>query len=244
MKQARKKELKTNELSIYLQQIQEAVVRHANYIIGGVVAVVLILMIGLYVQSSRHQTENARWNELTEIKEAAATEIKPETLDRAERLADETGNHPYLGPETRELVADLAYQKALQTSPVSNAAEYENLLKKAQASYQTLARSYASRPDIVARAKLGLASTYESLSVVGKADIAEAKKQYEEVAKSDNETYSAIAQSRLDTLPERTKPLKIVATLPAEPVETAPAAATGPAEATVAPTTAPASAPQ
>ncbi len=54
MKQARRKELKTNELSIYLQQIQEAVVRHSNYIIGGIVVVGLVVYFGAkYIRRSQ-----------------------------------------------------------------------------------------------------------------------------------------------------------------------------------------------
>jgi hypothetical protein len=229
MKQARRKELKTNELSIYLQQIQEAVVRHSNYIIGGIVVVVLILMIGLYVQSSRHQAETARWNELSEIRKEAAAGIKTETVDRAQRLADETAGDPKLAPVTREEHARLAYQLALTTSPVSNPNEYTRLLNEAKASYQKIIDDFADQPDIVAKGRLGLGSTLESLHVVGQGNLDAARDQYRKVAESGSAAFAEMAKNRLDTLAERTRPLNIVATLPAEPVETAPAE-TAPAE--------------
>jgi hypothetical protein len=250
MKQARRKELKTNELSLYLQQIRDAAARNSSYIIGGVVLVVLILMIGLYVQSSRHEAEAARWAEYREIQKEAATEVKPETLDRAESLAQQTAGDPKLGPDARELHASLAYRRALETSPVSNLDDYVRLLNEAKASYQTMIDQYASRADVVARGRMGLATTLESLAVVNKAEISDVAKQYRQVAESGDATWAETAKSRLDTLPERTKPLQIVATRPAEPVETAPAPATLPAETAPAPAEpaaaepAPATAPQ
>lgn len=248
MKQARRKELKTNELSIYLQQIQEAVTRNANYIIGGIVVVVLILMIGLYVQSSRHQAEAARWNELEELQKPA-TEVKPETVDRAAALADETAGDSTIGPKARELHADLLYRRALAVSPVSNPGDYVKLLKEAQASYQTLIDGYAKLPAVVARARLNMGSVVESLAVANAANLDEARSLYNQVidsGKSDAalKLYAEQAAERLETLADRTRPLEIVATMPAEPVATAPAATTPaapaqPAPAEAAPATAP-----
>ena len=53
MKQTRRKELKTNELSVYLQQIYEAAVRNATYLVGGVVVVVIVLVVALLTQRNR-----------------------------------------------------------------------------------------------------------------------------------------------------------------------------------------------
>lgn len=230
MKQARRKELKTNELSIYLQQIQEAVVRNSNYIIGGIVVVVLILMIGLYVRSSRHQAEAARWNELEELQRQAATELKPETIERAQRLANDTTGDKLVGPKARELHADLVYQQAMDLSPVSKPDEYAGLLNEAKQSYQAMINTYADLPTVVARGRLGLASTLESLHAVDKAQVDEVRKQYEQIIESGKANkalapYVETALMRMETLTERTRPLQIVATLPAEPVETAPAPA-------------------
>lgn len=230
MKQARRKELKTNELSIYLQQIQEYVVQHSNWIIGGIVVVVVILMIGLYVQSSRHQAETARWTELSKIREDSATAVTPELVDRAERLASQTAGDAKLAPATRELHAELAYQLALDTSPVSNPDEYARRLEAARASYEAMVNDCADQPDMVAKGHLGLGSTFESLHVVGKATLDQAREQYR-LAVESGTFVAGMAKDRLDTLADRTRPLNIVATLPAEPVETAPATATAPAEA-------------
>jgi len=245
MKQARRKELKTNELSLYLQQIRDAMARNSSYVIGGVVLVVLILMIGLYVQSSRYQTEAARWTEYREIEQEAAMQeqIKPELLDRAESLAQQTAGDPKIGPDARELHARLSYRRALETSPVTSLDEHLRSLEQAKASYQTMIDRYANRPDVVARGRMGLATTLESVAVVNRADISQAAEQYRKIVDSGHASWAKAAKDRLDTLTERTKPLQIVATRPAEPVETAPAPVTLPA--TTAPAeAAPATAPQ
>lgn len=216
MKQARRKELKTNELSIYLEQIRDAAVRYSNYILGGIVLAVLILMIGFYVQSSRAQAESARWTEYREIQQQANQSINADLIARAERLAQETAADPRLGPVARELHAELAYQAGLDTSPVSNPEQFTAFLNQARESYQKLINEHAKRPDVTARARLGLAATLENLLVVGKAQPQDAAEQYRQVAESKNEAYADLARSRLDTLPERTRPLTIVATRPAE----------------------------
>lgn len=216
MKQARRKELKTNELSLYLQQIRDAFLQYSNYIIGGVVAVVLILVIALYVQSQRAQVDAARWAERREIEAEAAVEIKPETIERAERLAREAADDPRLGPVARELHANLAYQRALDMSPETDPDEYTRLLNEARSSYQTLVDQYPDRPDVVARARLGLGAVLESLHVVGQGELDAVAQHYRLVAESENPTYAALARRRLETLSERARPLNIVATRPAE----------------------------
>lgn len=216
MKQSRRKELKTNELSLYLQQIRDAFLQYSSYIIGGIVAVVLILVIALYVQSQRAQVDAARWAERREIEAQAAVEIKPETIERADRLAREAVGDPRLGPVARELHADLAYQRALDISPETDPDEYTRLLNEARSSYQILVDQYADRPDVVTRARLGLGAVLESLHVVGQAELDAATQHYRLVAESENPTYAALARRRLETLAERTRPLTIVATRPAE----------------------------
>jgi len=246
MKQTRRKELKTNELSIFLQQIRDAVTQHSNYVIGGIVLVVLILVIGLYVQSSRHAAETRRWNEYHELQREAATGIQPETIERATRLAQETEADPLLGPLARKLAADLTYQRALDMSPIGGSAERTELLETAAQDYRKLINTWPDRKELVAQARLGLASVAESLYVAGQEnELQVAREQYQKVIEAGNTGFTSTAEERLNTLEERTRPMKIVATRPAEPgvaatssapatatapaVETAPAAATGPA---------------
>lgn len=249
MKQSRRKELKTNELSLYLQELRDVVTRYSNYIIGGIVVVVLILMVGLYVQRNRYETEAARWREYREIQQAML-EGKTDVADRAAALADATAGDSRLGPLAKELHARLLYSRAMTISPLAGSSERGDLLEKAKAAYTNLLNASSNRPDLAARARLALADVQETLYVAGKGDLDSIKADYAKVVDSKIAPYADMAKERLDTLPERVKKLEIVATRPAEPTATAPAAArpsTAPAglklEPTVPAAKAPASAP-
>jgi hypothetical protein len=254
MKHIRRKELKTNELSAYLQQMRETVTRNSNYIIGGLVVVVLVLMAGLYVKRNRAEAETNRWREYQEIQKAAS-EGKGDVVDRAAGLvlAAQKAGDAKLGPQALSLYAGLLYDKALSTAAKPASAEREQLLEKAKTNYQELIKTYANRPEVIQAARMSLAAVAETLCVDGKqAELDVAKEQYKEVLKNPNSPYAPDARQKLDTLAERTAKLQIVATRPAEPAP-APATkpATKPATAPVvapapvrAPTTAPASAPK
>ncbi|MBI4578715.1 MAG: hypothetical protein HY718_03380 [Planctomycetes bacterium] len=252
MKQARRKELKTNELSIYLQQIRDAATRHANYIFGGVVVVVVVLVIGLYVRHNRHAVEAARWSEYEQIQQAAA-QGKADALDRAASLVNDAGADSRLGPRAAELYAGLAFDKAMRISPLGGSSERAALLEKARDGYQKLIDTYGDRPAVVARARLGLAAVAETLCVDGRGDAEAAGEQYRKIVDAGVAPYADLAKQQLDTLAERTRKLQIVATRPAEPPSTAPAtlpasgspqAETAPAVASEAPASAPAQATQ
>ncbi len=213
MKQTRRKELKTNELSIYLQQIQEAVGRHSNLIIGGVVVVVLILVAGLLVQRNRHATRQAAWENYHGI-QSRMTTITPELIEEARQLAEDTRNQGDLGPLAMELHADLNYSLAitLQGEPERT----KQLLQNAKSIYeQTLAR-FGSLPAVAARVRMSLAAVEESLLVAGEGDVERIRKLYQQVIDDPASGFSADASGQLATLDRRLIPLEILATRPAE----------------------------
>lgn len=222
MKQARRKELKTNELSIYLHQVQEAIARYSSYIIGGVVAVVLVLVIGLYVQHNRHETQAANWRTYRELMKSTAEQPKPEDLTRTRSLVDETAGDPNLGPLAVELHADTAYQRAMSLSPLNSVPERKQMLETARDGYQKILDQFGSRADLAARARLGLAAVAETLYMDGNGDWKAAEDQYRKLEEGKG-VFAQIARERRETLAQRTEKLRIVATRPAEPVATAPA---------------------
>jgi hypothetical protein len=230
MKQSRRKELKTNELRIYLQELRETVARNSNYIIGGIVVVVLILMIGLYVQGNRAQTEASNWRKYREIQEASA-ENKTDVLTDAADLAAATAGDRKLGPRARELYAQLLYSRAMTISPLANSSERAELLDKSKAAFEELINKAGGQPDMVARARLGLAEVEETLYVSDKGSLDAIAAEYRKVIDSKEAPYAEKAKERLDTLVERTAKLQIVATRPAETPASAPAAASRPASA-------------
>ncbi len=224
MKQARRKELKTNELIQYLKQLRETAARNYNYIMGGVVVVVAILAIGLWVQHNRREAEASRWREYEDIQKAAM-ENKTDVIDRAASLAQAAAQDPILGARAKELYAQLSYEKAMSTSTLSPSPEQIALLEQAKSAYQDIINMSSSRPEVVARARMGVASVAETLYVLGKDDLNVAREQYKQLIASKTEPYADMAQQQLDTLAERTSKMEIVATRPAEVAATAPAKA-------------------
>jgi len=222
MKQTRRKELKTNELSLYLQQIRESAVQYSNYIIGALVVVVIILIIGLSVQRSRVKAETDRWREFRDIQTAVA-QNEGDPASRASALADQTAGDAKLGPLAMGLYGDILREKAMTLSPVVKNPERDQLLEKARGVYEKMIQTYSNRPEVVSEARMKLASVAESLYVDGKGDLELARKQYEEVIKNPQSAFRDVAQRQLDTLAERTQRLEIVASRPAE---SAPAPAT------------------
>lgn len=228
MKQTRRKELKSNELKIYLQQVYEAAVRNATYLIGGAVVVVLVLVIGLYYRHSRHEVQAAGWRAYHEIAQSSPGE-KGEVIDRARNLAVEYAGDPVLGPMARQLQADLMYRRALTLDTQVNRTERLQLLSDARDIYQKLIDTEPANSDTANRARMSLAAVAESLYVEGKADLTLAEEQYRKLIEGPPNAYTSIARSRLETLPERAKRLEIVATRPAD-TTTAPATSTAPGD--------------
>ncbi len=226
MKHTRRKELKTNELSVYLQQIYEAAARNATYLIGGVVVVVLVLVIGLLVQRNRNRAELDAWNSYSEIRSGDVVS-DPALLDRARGLAAGYGDNSDLGPLVLELQASLGHQRSLSTTrPVENAPEIK-LLKEARGSYERLLEKFGQRADVAARARMSLASVEETLLVAGQGNIQTVRKHYQQVIDAEPNPYQDIARDLLANLEERVARLEIVA--PAELPASEPAATTKPA---------------
>lgn len=247
MKPSRRHELKTNELSVFLQQTYASAKQNRNYVIGGVVLVVGILIVGYYVQSRRHQSRDAAWDELR----AVQSEIgKPslEVLNRAKDLASAQAGSSDLGARTATLVGDVAYELALTEDMVKQPAKQLELLREARKQYESVIKDCADQAEEVAAARYRLAKTEESLIAFGEGTKAAVLAQYEILAKAEHGTFKLLAEQAMETLDERLQPLKLVATRPAETPATQPttAPAIPSAEApAVAPvdTTAPATAP-
>src|SRR5687767_12970875 len=135
MKQTRRKELKTNELSIFLHQMYDSIQRNATYLLAGIVVVVIVLVIGLYVQHRRHKTMTDAWTSYYEVRELDVT-TKPEALDRARELADKYGDNAQLGPEVLQLRGDLTHEVALGLVKPEDEDRRIKLLEEANTSFE------------------------------------------------------------------------------------------------------------
>jgi len=244
MKQARRKELKTNELSVYLQQCYDMAARNSSYIIGGVVIVVLVLIVGLMVRRNRLAAEQDAWRAYYNIREQSST-VTPELVDQARLLAAEHGSERQLGPRVLQLKGDLVYASAMVLSPNREQQRRLELFNEAKATYEQEIDQFGSKPDIVAKARMSLAAVEESLAIAGQVDGSAARTLYQEVVDSGPNAFQAEAEEKLNSLEERLAKLPIVASRPAEetlPTASAPALPSqylSPATAPVAPTTLP-----
>lgn len=223
MKQSRRHELKTNELSIWLQQTYAAAGRNINYIIGGVVVVVLILVIALFVRNRRYDAREAAWASYYEI-EATPVWQKPDVMDRARAFADEHAGDRDLGARSVLLLAGKAADVAMTLDPFKEADKRLAALNEAKKAYDTVIQDYADRPEFVVPARMGLATILESLVLIGQAGVEDVRKQYQAiVAEPESGAYQFMAGEALKDLNERLVPITLVATRPAGFSTTAPA---------------------
>lgn len=238
MKQTRRKELKTNDLSVYLHQMQEWTQQNATYLLVGVAAVVLILVIALVIKRNRYQEMQLAWTEYNDLRQTDPAE-KPETLEKIRNLAAQQLDNADLGALAVQLHGDAAYRIALTLTDPKDQARRAELMAEAKKAYQTALDRYGSRQDVRARARLSLGSVEENLVVAGTGSVEAARKYYEQVISDVVDgrpsVYEPLAREKLMDLEERLAKLEIIATRPAE---TAPA--TAPA---LVPATAPAIAP-
>jgi len=229
MKKSRRKELKTNILSVYLQQIYEAAARNATYLIGGFVVLVLVLVIGLVVQRNRHRALQEAWRQYYELRQQDVR-LRPDVLNRTRSLASEYSEDADLGPMALKLQADQCYQLGLSLSESRERSRRLELMKEAKETYERLIRQFASRPDVVAVARMSLAAVEESLVLAGESDITAVRDCYQQLIDGKPNPYQQLARDQLEDLDKRIESLEIVATRPAE--TTRPAEATRPAETT------------
>ncbi len=234
MKQTRRKELKTNELSLYLQQIYEAMQRHSSYLIGGLVVVVLVLVVGLYVQHNRHKTLQDAWNNYYDLSGKDVV-TQPDALDKARALAAEYADHRDLGPVVLQLRGDLAYPLAMSLNGEKDRDRRLELLREAKSSYEQMLQNFSDRPEVGARARMSLAGVEETLVALGQSKPEQVREYYQKLVDTKPNAFAELAAKKLIDLDKHLEPLKIVATRPAPPPTTAPsttpAADTLPAEA-------------
>ncbi|HSW46948.1 MAG TPA: hypothetical protein VLM89_15405 [Phycisphaerae bacterium] len=222
MKKSRRHDLKTNVLSVYIQQTYEAIGQYANYIIGGVVVVVVILVAFMIVQRNRQATMDQAQKTYYEIRTGDVFE-KPDLIDQAGRLAAEQGIDTELGAKAAELQANLAYNLAMSMG-IGDREKKVARLTEAKQIYEQLLTKVVDRPAAAARLKMSLAAVVESLQVLGKGEVEPVRQLYQAVIAGDDASFKSIAEQKLKTLDERMIPLKVLATQPASAPATGPAA--------------------
>lgn len=215
MKPSRRHELKTNELSVFLKQVYAGAAQNLNYVIGGVVVVVAILVVGLYVQRHREKSREEAWAKFTDL-QSSADQPTQALVDSARELAAAHQGSGDLGPRSAALAADAAYGLALSLDPAKESAKRLELLRDARSRYEGMIERYSDQPAVVAAARFSLAKTEESLLMAGESTKEKVLAQYQILAKDEHGAFKALADKAMKTLDERTQPLKVVASRPAE----------------------------
>jgi hypothetical protein len=235
MKQSRRQELKTNALSVWLQETYAQLVRNSSYVIGGAVAIVVILIVVVVVQRNRQAAIDQAERTYIEIRSGSVVE-KPDLIDQAGRLAEEQGPTTPLGAKAAELQGDLAYQLAMTAGP-RKPADMISRLKQAKAAYEPLLSQKVNDPGDAARLRMKIAASEESLCVVGEGSADTVRKLYQAVIDGADLSFKTIALELTKSLDERLAKLKIVATQPASVPATAAARITASAPVTLPPIT-------
>ena len=220
MKQSRRKDLKTNELGIWLNDLYDSAQRNANYLLGGLLVVVLIVVATMVIRHNRMAKVQSAWSTYYDLRAIDPTK-DPDALNRARDLAQAWTGDPELGPFALQLSGDMAY--IMSTSEKDKTVRLERL-NQARSSYEQMLADAGSESDVANAARMSLATVEESLIVEGQGSAQKVRELYEKVIASKPNAFVAVAQQKLNTLDERLKPLQIVATRPAEPTATAPAA--------------------
>lgn len=228
MKTKRRQELRTNELIGELIRLRDYLQRQWRVIVGAAVVVVLIVVGMLYWRYSTAQRRAEGFKALNQV-EANAERLPPlEVLDKLAAVAQQYPDHDVL-----QNVLDYTGYRALQAYQVAASegpVDRDALLQRAEDAYSRMAREFADRPEVLARAHLGLAAVAED-----RYDAKAAREHYEAVLNDPSlksiTMYTAIAQSRLATLDQRLEPVEILpATQPAtQPTTTRATTSTAPA---------------
>jgi hypothetical protein len=219
MKQARRQELKTNELSVYLRQIYEWLNDHSTQVIWGVVIAAAILVIALYARQRAHAKREAGWQEYEAIRKLNPLEDEA-AIARAQDLVAEYGDQRPLGIFGRETLARMLYVKGMQLDPLSESEEQIELLKQSKAAYQDMLEAASDDDSAVQRAHVALAAIEESLAIHGQGRPEEARKHYEALTRAEPALFGDLAKQQLQTLEDRLADLPMVATRPAAEPET------------------------
>jgi hypothetical protein len=197
---------------------------NSNYIVGGLVVIVLVLVIGWVVRGRQLQAEQAAWNKYNDLQKTE--NITEADIDQADALIQEFKDDRNLGPVVMGLKADLLYERAMDMSPLEKQDRRVELLKQARQASEQLIRNYSKQTLVVAQSRMRLAAIEETLYLAGESDKEKIRKIYQQLTEAEASPYAAIAEELLNSLDDRLADMKLVTT---QPADTQPATATQPA---------------
>lgn len=174
MKSQHRHELQTNELAdtlgVYMQRIQP----YARQIGLGILAVLLVIVVGIYLNNQRLARAGAGWSDYFQ----AFAQRDPKALGEVARL--HSGNPAALWAE--QAAGDILLATGAGQM-FSDRKEAETSLRSAEKHYKAVEQAAARHPMLLNRARYGLAQTYETL-----ADVEKARSYYEKVSQAEGDS--------------------------------------------------------
>ncbi len=242
MKARRRHALKENVLAHELGQIRAFFSRYGNWVLAGVTAVAIVLLVvWYYVNLSRGRAAE----ELAEYQRLSRS-VGIEEQARLNGLVNlaETAKDQVVAAASAVFAGDLCAQKHLDAVVAQDRAEAPQWRDKAEKYYHLAIEKYPERKMFRAKAHLGLGILAEDAG-----NVEAARAEYEQASRLVNESYPVAmeAQRRLANLQTWERPARFATTTQASQPATSPAAtraAPGPATAPSArpPATSPAAA--
>lgn len=223
MKQSRRQELKTNDLSVYLQQTWEAIQRNATYLIGGLVVVVLLVVAVMYNRRTAAEASDAAWVTLLGLQQRSALDPSRDLLTDIESAVGAFGNREDVGTRLLELRGQTSLRVASTLGPDADRKERIDLLKQAQSDLESVVSRGKVGPVLVNGARMNLAAVHESLALLGEeADgVEKARELYQKVIAEEDQPYADLAKRLKGVLDEPLKPIELATTRPASATQPA-----------------------
>lgn len=190
MKTERRHELQTNVLADYLGKHLQRIQPYSKHISLGVMLIVVAILAGLYFSNKRAAEMGAGWSDFL----AAFAATDPDALEEVANLHDGSTAGIWARLSAGEI------KVAMGTGQLfTDRDEAEKSLKAAREHFDAVVKEAGGQPQLVERARFGLAQVYESLS-----DIEKAQKYYDEVAKtSPDSTLGQLAKQRFERLSDK-----------------------------------------
>ncbi len=210
MKQSRRHELKTNELSLKLKELYEKANRYSTHILVAVLALLVVVVATNYMRTSRQSELEEASRELAAIRQLDPQSEEDDALARARSAAAKYGDLPGVGFNARDLYGRMAYQTATLLNPLDDSEEVVKLLKEAESVYTDATAELADEPVHLGQARLMLAKVKESLLIMGEGDKEAVRDLYAKLSEENSTVFKPIAEEALASLDERLIELKFV----------------------------------
>lgn len=218
MKAKRRQELKTNDLAQQLEDLRKFISNYGNYLLGGLVVIVVIVVGARMYTGSRSKAVETGWGKIESASVAAAADVRG-SVETLKGVAADTGD-PMLQSTALLRAADLCYGSAVtfRTGPID-----QERVNNAEDLYKRVLREHADNLIAAASSYAGLAAISETrFALTGDMTHKEQARQYWAKLRDDERfnvwPQKAIALEKLNTLDERLAPVALVEAPPPPPL--------------------------